>query len=97
MKWDDNILEKDHVLFSEGYCETRDDTCKNIEELSSTIEFMCFVDKTEEAFIDCFSNHFSAGYQLYKDFILISEHCIHDNHTRCEITRLVLNLVDSLP
>ena len=64
VEWDDDILEEDHVLISQRDGESRDDTGKNIKKLSGTIEFMCFVDKTEEALIDSFPDHFTARYQL---------------------------------
>jgi hypothetical protein len=64
MEWDDDILEEDHVLISQRDGESRDNTRKDIKKLSGAIEFMCFVDKTEEALIDSFSNHFTTRYQL---------------------------------
>jgi hypothetical protein len=32
VKWDDDILEENDMLFSQGYCKTADDTGKNIEQ-----------------------------------------------------------------
>lgn len=78
MEWDDDILEEDHVLISQRDGESWDDTRKNVKKLGGTIEFMCFVDKTEEALIDSFSNHFTARYQLNKKFALINKLCFAD-------------------
>jgi hypothetical protein len=44
MEWDDNVLEEDNVLVSQRDCEPTDDACEDVEELSCTVEFMCFVD-----------------------------------------------------
>ena len=60
----DNVLEEDHVLVSQGDSETGDDTRENIEKLSGAVEFMGFMNKTEEALVNSFSNHFTAGHQL---------------------------------
>ena len=54
----DDVFEKDHVFISERNGESTDDTGQNVKELSSTIEFMVFMDQSEELFIDCFSDHF---------------------------------------
>lgn len=52
------------MLISQWDCKTRNDTCEDIKKLSGAIKFVGFVNKTEEAFVDSFSNHFSSGYQL---------------------------------
>ena len=64
MQWNDNILEEDNMLVSEWNGKTRDNTCKDIEKFSSTIEFMSFVDECEETFVDSLSNHLSSWNQL---------------------------------
>ena len=66
MERNDNVLEEDHVLVSQGDSETGDDTRENIEKLSGAVEFMGFMNKTEEALVDSLSNHFTAGHQLNK-------------------------------
>lgn len=60
MEWDDNVLEKHDMLVSKWDCKTTNDTCKNIKELSSTIKFVSFMDKSEETFVDSFSYHLSS-------------------------------------
>lgn len=61
---DDDILEEDHVLFSKGDGEARDDGCQDVEEFSGTIEFIVFVDQGVEAVCDGFSDHLSSWDQL---------------------------------
>lgn len=60
----DNVLEENDVLVTKRNRETGNYAGENIKELSSTIEFVGFVDQTEEAFVDCLSNHLSTGNQL---------------------------------
>ena len=64
MEWDDNILEEDYVFISEWDSESTDDTGENVQQLSGTIEFMVFMDKSEEALVHWLSNHFSSGNKL---------------------------------
>jgi len=45
MKWNDNVIKEDNVLIPEWNGETTDDTGQNVKELSSTIEFMGFMDQ----------------------------------------------------
>lgn len=59
-----NILEENNVLVTEGDSETRDDTGKDVKELSSTVELVGLVDQSEETFVNSLSDHFSAGHQL---------------------------------
>jgi len=56
----DYVLEKNDVFVPEWNRKSTNDTSKNIEKLSSTIEFMSFMDKGIEAFVDRLSNHFSS-------------------------------------
>jgi hypothetical protein len=56
----DYVLEKNDVFVPEWNRKSTNDTSKNIEKLSSTIEFMSFMDKGIEAFVDSLSNHFSS-------------------------------------
>jgi len=51
VEWDDNILEEDYVFISEWDSESTDDTGENVQQLSGTIEFMVFMDKSEEALV----------------------------------------------
>ena len=81
----DDVLEEDHVLVSEGHCETRDDTGKNIKKFCSSIEFMCFMNQTEKALIDCFSNHLAARHQLKDRIINLKK--IYDIPTRHKFSR----------
>jgi hypothetical protein len=69
MQWDDNILEENNVLVSQGYCESTNDTSQNVEELGGTIKFMIFMNKREETFIHRFSNHFSSRHQFGVKFV----------------------------
>lgn len=69
VKWNNDRLKEDDVLFSQRDSETRDDTCKDIKKLGSTIELMGFMDKTEKAFVDGFPNHFTAWHQLSVKFM----------------------------
>ena len=64
MEGDDDVLEEDHVLVSQWHSESRDDTGEDVEKFSCSIEFMCFVDKTEEALVNGLSDHFTTRYQL---------------------------------
>lgn len=48
----DDRLEEDDVLFTEGYGESRDDTGQDVEEFGSTIEFVGLVDEGVEAIVD---------------------------------------------
>lgn len=60
MERNDYVLEKNDVFVPEWNRKSTNDTSKNIEKLSSTIEFMSFMDKGIEAFVDSLSNHFSS-------------------------------------
>lgn len=60
MEWDDYILEKNDVFVPKRDSESTNDTCKDIEKLSGTIEFVCLMDKGIEALVDSLSNHFSS-------------------------------------
>jgi hypothetical protein len=51
VKWNDNVLEENYMLISEWDSETTDDTCKDIEKLSSTIEFVSLMNEGEEALV----------------------------------------------
>ena len=51
VKWNDNVLEEDNMLISEWDSETTDDTCKDIEKLGSTIEFVSLMNKGKEALV----------------------------------------------
>ena len=62
MQWDNNILEENDVLITKGYRKARNDGGQDIKQLSSSIELMRFVNQTEEALVDSFSDHFSTGY-----------------------------------
>ncbi len=64
MQWNDNILEENDVFIPERNCETTNDTGENIEEFSSTIEFVSFMDQSEETLVDGLSKHFSSGDQF---------------------------------
>jgi len=64
VKWDDNVLEENNVLVSKWDSKTTDDTCKDIQKLSSTIELMSLMNKEVEALIDSLSNHLSSWDEL---------------------------------
>jgi len=59
-----NILEEDDVLLAQGHRETRDDTCLDVEQLGSSVEFVCLVDQEVEALIDCLTDHLASWHQL---------------------------------
>jgi len=60
MKRNNDISEEDNMLISEWDSKSRNDTCKDIKELSSTIELVSLLDQKMEAFIHCLSNHLSS-------------------------------------
>ena len=64
MKWDNNIREKNDVLFSKRYCETTDNTCQDVQKFGSTVEFVGIMDEGKEALIDGLSDHLSSWYQF---------------------------------
>ena len=64
MEWDNYAFEEDNVLVSEWDSETRDNTGEDVKELCCSVELVGLVDETEEALIDCLSDHLSAGHQL---------------------------------
>ena len=60
MEGDDDVLEENNVLVTEGHSESRNDGGKNVKELGSTVEFVSLVDEGVEAIIDSLTDHFSA-------------------------------------
>ena len=64
VEWDDNRLEEDHVLVSQWHCESWDNTGKDIQELSSSIELVSLMNESEEAFVHGLSDHLSSWHQL---------------------------------
>ena len=64
MKRNDDILEENNVLLSQGHCETRNNTGQNIQQLRSSIEFEGLVDERVEAIVDSLTDHLSSGHQL---------------------------------
>ena len=62
VKRNDDILEENNMLLSQGNSEAWNDWSQNIQKLWSSIKFECFVDQTVEAVINSFSDHFSSGY-----------------------------------
>ena len=64
MKRDDNVLEEDDVLISEGNSESTDDTGQNVEKLGRAVEFVILVDQCEEALVDGLTDHFSSRHKL---------------------------------
>ena len=64
MKWDDHILEENHVLVPEWHGEARDDRGEDVEKLSRAVELVCLVNQGVEALIDGLSDHLSPWYQL---------------------------------
>lgn len=64
MEWDDDVLEENDVLISKWHSKATDDTCQYIEELSSTVELMVLVDKSEKALVDGLTNHLSSWHKL---------------------------------
>lgn len=64
MKRNDNVREEDDMLISQWDGETTDDTGENVEELSSTVEFVVLVNECKEALVDGLSNHLSSRHEL---------------------------------
>ena len=64
MQWDDDVLKENDVLISERHSESTDDTCQNVQELSSTVELVVFVDQGEETLVNSLSNHLSSWDKL---------------------------------
>lgn len=64
MKWNNNVLKEDDVLFSERDSEARNDTGQDIEQFSRTVELVSLVNQSVETFVHRLSNHFSPWYQL---------------------------------
>lgn len=69
VKGDDDVFEEDNVLVSQRHSETRNNRGKNIEQFSSTVELVSFMDQGVEAFVDRFSDHLSAGHQLCVELV----------------------------
>lgn len=61
VKWNDDSLEENDVFISERDSKSGDDGGEDIEQLSSSIEFIVFVDESVEAISDGLSDHFSSG------------------------------------
>jgi len=64
MKRNNNISEENNMLISEWDSKSRNDTCKDIKKLSSTIELVSLLDQKMEAFVHCLSNHLSSWDKL---------------------------------
>jgi hypothetical protein len=69
MKRDDNILEENNVLISEWYSKPTDDTGKNVEKLSSSIELVGLVNEGVKALIDSLSYHLSSWNKFGVKFV----------------------------
>lgn len=52
------------MFLAKWHCETTDDTCKDIEQFSCTIELEVLVDECVEAVGDCLSDHLSSWDEL---------------------------------
>jgi len=61
---DDDVLEEDDVLVSQGNSETTDDTGEDIKQFGGTIELVGLVDQGEEALVDGLSNHLSSWHEF---------------------------------
>ena len=64
MKRNDNILEEDDVLVTEGHCKSGDDTRLDVQKFSCSVELVRLVDKRIEALIDGLANHLASWHQL---------------------------------
>ena len=64
MKWDDHILEENHVLVSQGHGEAADNGGEDVEKLGRAVEFVCLMDQCVEALIDRLSDHLASWDQL---------------------------------
>jgi hypothetical protein len=60
----DDCLEEDHMLLSEGDSEARNYTGQDIQQLRSAIKLEVLVDKAVEAVGDSLADHFPPGHQL---------------------------------
>lgn len=64
MERNNDIFKENNVLISERHRESGDDACQDVEELGRTVELVGLVDEGEEHFVDCLSDHLTAGNQL---------------------------------
>jgi hypothetical protein len=64
MKWDDDILEENDVFISQWNCKSTNDTGKDVQQLSSTVELVGLMNQSIEAFVDCLSDHLSPWNEL---------------------------------
>ena len=64
MQRNDNILEEEHVFVTQGYGESRDDGREDIQQLSSTIELVRFMDQRIKGLVHGLSDHFTSGHEL---------------------------------
>jgi hypothetical protein len=60
MEGDDDVLEENHVLVTEGHSKSRNDGGENVKELGSTVEFVSLVDEGVEALVNSLTDHFPA-------------------------------------
>ena len=73
MKWNNNILKENDVLIAQWHCKSRNDASEDVEYFCSTIKLVGLVDKTEEALVDCLSDHLAARNKLLK---IIKNSCL---------------------
>ena len=64
MQWDNNVLEEDYVLLSKRHGEPTDYRSEDVEQLSSSVELVGFVDQVVEGLIDSLSDHLSSWHEL---------------------------------
>lgn len=60
MKRNNDIFEENDVLLSKRNSKTWNNACQDIQKFWGSIEFKGFMDKTIEAIVDGFSDHFSS-------------------------------------
>ncbi len=64
VKRNDDSFEEVDVFFPQRNGKSTDNTCKNIQKLSSSVELVILVNKCVEAISHGFSNHFSSWNKL---------------------------------
>ena len=62
MQGDNHILEEYHMLVTEGHCKPTNNGSQDVKKLSSAIEFVSFVNKLIERFVDGLADHLATRY-----------------------------------
>ena len=57
------------MFIPKRYRKAANDTGKNVEQLGSSVEFMIFMNESEEALVDGLTDHFTAGYEFCVELV----------------------------